>query len=135
MFAGRKRRTREFPVRQKRTGGSRRTEQRRSEVSELLLSYCDVFCSICMNDHSYMNLFSVAELLRRKDEQIISLLEEKVHIFRDLGDCNHAPDDTNPSVRERMLFRATPDDVTKGEPIIRDALREGEQMVFSYHVS
>lgn len=53
-------------------------------------------------------------------------MEEKVHIFRDLGDCNPAPDDTNPPVRERMLFRATPDDVTKGEPIIKDALREGE---------
>lgn len=69
----------------------------------------------------------IPELLRRKDEQIVSLLEEKIHIFRDLGDCNLAPDDTNPPVRERMLFRATPDDVTKGEPIIKDALREGEQ--------
>lgn len=53
-------------------------------------------------------------------------MEEKVHIFRDLGDCNPTPDDTNPPVRERMLFRATPDDVTKGEPIIKDALKEGE---------
>ncbi|XP_070763222.1 A-kinase anchor protein 13-like [Enoplosus armatus] len=70
----------------------------------------------------------IRELLRRKDEQIMSLLEEKVHIFRDLGDCNLVPDDTNPSVRERMLFRATPDDVTKGEPIIKDALREVETL-------
>ncbi|XP_037622082.1 A-kinase anchor protein 13-like isoform X4 [Sebastes umbrosus] len=70
----------------------------------------------------------IRELLRRKDEQIISLLEEKVHIFRDLGDCNPAPDDRNPPVRERMLFMATPDDVTKGEPIIKDALREVETL-------
>ncbi|KAM7413850.1 hypothetical protein PAMA_018915 [Pampus argenteus] len=70
----------------------------------------------------------IRELLRRKDEQIISLLEEKVHIFRDLGDCNPAPDDTNLHIRERMLFRATPDDVTKGEPIIKDALREVETL-------
>ncbi|XP_044213273.1 A-kinase anchor protein 13 isoform X1 [Thunnus albacares] len=70
----------------------------------------------------------IRELLRRKDEQIISLLEEKVHIFRDLGDCNPVPDDINPQVRERMLFRATPDDVTKGEPIIKDALREVETL-------
>lgn len=69
----------------------------------------------------------IPELLRRKDEQIISLLEEKVHIFRDLSDCNTAPEDTNPPLRERMLFRATPDEITKGEPIIKDALREGEQ--------
>ncbi|XP_054475258.1 A-kinase anchor protein 13 isoform X2 [Anoplopoma fimbria] len=70
----------------------------------------------------------IRELLRRKDEQIISLLEEKVHIFRDLGDCSPAPVDTNPSVRERMLFMATPDDVTKGEPVIKDALKEVETL-------
>ncbi|XP_056272585.1 A-kinase anchor protein 13-like isoform X3 [Pseudoliparis swirei] len=70
----------------------------------------------------------IRELLRRKDEQILSLLEEKVHIFRDLGDCSPAPDDTNPPVRERMLFMATPDDVTKGEPIMKDALREVETL-------
>ncbi|XP_027134513.1 A-kinase anchor protein 13-like isoform X5 [Larimichthys crocea] len=70
----------------------------------------------------------IRELLRRKDEQIISLLEEKVHIFRDLSDCNTAPEDTNPPLRERMLFRATPDEITKGEPIIKDALREVETL-------
>ncbi|KAI3371769.1 hypothetical protein L3Q82_024322 [Scortum barcoo] len=70
----------------------------------------------------------IRELLRRKDEEILSLLEEKVHIFRDLSDCNPSPDDTNPPFRERMLFRATPDDVTKGEPIIKDALREVETL-------
>uniref|UniRef100_G3N688 Uncharacterized protein n=1 Tax=Gasterosteus aculeatus aculeatus TaxID=481459 RepID=G3N688_GASAC len=68
------------------------------------------------------------KLLRRKDEQIISLLEEKVHIFRDLGDSSPAPDDPSPPVRERMLFMATPDDVTKGEPIMMDALREVETL-------
>lgn len=77
--------------------------------------------------HSFIHLCFIPELLRRKDEQIISLLEEKVHIFRDLSDCNTAPEDTNPPLRERMLFRATPDEITKGEPIIKDALREGEQ--------
>lgn len=52
----------------------------------------------------------------------MSLLEEKVHIFRELSD----PEDVNPPVREGMLFRATPEDVTRGEPIITDAIREGE---------
>ncbi|KAM6956870.1 A-kinase anchor protein 13-like [Tautogolabrus adspersus] len=70
----------------------------------------------------------IRELLRQKDEQIVSLLEEKVHIFRDLGDCSPAPDDRTPPVRERMLFRATADDVTKGEPIIKHALREVETL-------
>lgn len=68
----------------------------------------------------------VSELLRRKDEQIISLLEEKVHIFRDLCDCNLPDDGTSAIIRDRMLFRATPDDITKGEPIMKDALREGQ---------
>ncbi|XP_075996739.1 A-kinase anchor protein 13-like, partial [Genypterus blacodes] len=63
----------------------------------------------------------IRDLLRRKDEQIVSLLEEKVHIFRDMCD---SPDDTAVITRDRMLFRATPDDVTKGEPIMKDALRE-----------
>ncbi|XP_008302665.1 A-kinase anchor protein 13 [Stegastes partitus] len=70
----------------------------------------------------------IRALLRRKDEQIISLLEEKVHIFRELGDCNPVPEDTNRTVRERMLFMVTPDDVTKGEPIINDVLREVETL-------
>ncbi|XP_034541586.1 A-kinase anchor protein 13 [Notolabrus celidotus] len=70
----------------------------------------------------------IRELLRQKDEQIISLLVEKVHIFRDLSDCSPAPDDRTPPVRERMLFRATADDVTKGEPIVKDALREVESL-------
>ncbi|CAL8262799.1 unnamed protein product [Merluccius merluccius] len=70
----------------------------------------------------------IRELLRRKDEQIVSLLEEKVHIFKDLCDCNPALDEGSPPIGERMLFRATPDDVTKGEPIIKDALKEVESL-------
>ncbi|XP_074533166.1 uncharacterized protein LOC141796122 isoform X2 [Halichoeres trimaculatus] len=70
----------------------------------------------------------IRELLRHKDDQIISLLLEKVDIFRDLSDCSPGPDSRTPPVRERMLFRATADDVTKGEPIIKDALREVETL-------
>ncbi|XP_055078580.1 A-kinase anchor protein 13-like isoform X4 [Periophthalmus magnuspinnatus] len=70
----------------------------------------------------------IRELLRGKDEQIVSLLEEKVHIFRKLSDCSAALYDAIPAVRERMLFRATPDDVTKGEPIIQEALKEVESL-------
>ncbi|XP_039470461.1 A-kinase anchor protein 13-like isoform X6 [Oreochromis aureus] len=70
----------------------------------------------------------IRELLQRKDEQIISLLEEKIHIFRELGNCSLSPEDANTSVRERMLFRATPDNVTKGEPVINDAVREVEAL-------
>ncbi|KAK7892012.1 hypothetical protein WMY93_023975 [Mugilogobius chulae] len=68
----------------------------------------------------------IRELLRSKDEQIVSLLEEKVNIFRELSDCSAALDDAYSAIRERMLFRATPYDVTKGEPIIQEALKEVE---------
>ncbi|CAL9697076.1 unnamed protein product [Knipowitschia caucasica] len=70
----------------------------------------------------------IRELLRSKDEQIVSLLEEKVHIFRELSDCSASGFDAYPAVRERMLFRATPEDFTKGEPIIHDALKEVESL-------
>ncbi|XP_029910505.1 A-kinase anchor protein 13 isoform X2 [Myripristis murdjan] len=70
----------------------------------------------------------IRELLRKKDKQIISLLEEKVHIFRDLSDYNSIPDNTNPPIREHMLFRARTDDVTRGEPIMKGALREVETL-------
>jgi hypothetical protein len=68
----------------------------------------------------------LSELLRKKDEQIMSLLEEKVKVFRDM--CEGPAEETRPtqSIRTKMLFRATPDDITKGEPIMKDALREGD---------
>ncbi|XP_076878686.1 A-kinase anchor protein 13 isoform X2 [Brachyhypopomus gauderio] len=59
--------------------------------------------------------------LQRKDEQIVALLEDKVRLFRDLCDCP-APDDS--ALQSRMLFRATPDDVTKGEQVMKDSLKE-----------
>lgn len=46
-------------------------------------------------------------------------------LFRELCDCA-APDDLIHTLRGRMMFRATPSDVTKGEPIMKDALKEGE---------
>ncbi|XP_055011082.1 A-kinase anchor protein 13-like isoform X1 [Boleophthalmus pectinirostris] len=70
----------------------------------------------------------IRESLQSKDEQIVSLLAEKVRIFRELSDCSAALYDAIPAVRERMLFRATPDDVTKGEPIIHEALKEVESL-------
>ncbi|XP_073687693.1 A-kinase anchor protein 13 [Garra rufa] len=59
--------------------------------------------------------------LQKRDEQILTLLEEKVKLFRDMCDCG-VPDETG--LRNRMLFRATPDDITKGEPIMKEALKE-----------
>ncbi|XP_038873274.1 A-kinase anchor protein 13-like isoform X7 [Salvelinus namaycush] len=70
------------------------------------------------------------ELLRKKDEQIVCLLEEKVKVFRDMCEGGSGSAETSPaqSIRAKMLFRATPDYVTKGEPIMKDALREVETL-------
>ncbi|XP_067292548.1 A-kinase anchor protein 13 isoform X3 [Pseudorasbora parva] len=63
--------------------------------------------------------------LHKRDEQILTLLEEKVKLFRDMCD-SAVPDETG--LRNRMLFRATPDDITKGEPIMKEALKEVETL-------
>uniref|UniRef100_A0A8C1WQM3 Si:dkey-172h23.2 n=1 Tax=Cyprinus carpio TaxID=7962 RepID=A0A8C1WQM3_CYPCA len=63
------------------------------------------------------------DMLQRKDEQIVSLLLEKMKLFREM--CGSS-DDTTLAVK--MLFRATNEDVPKGEPIMMDALREVEML-------
>ncbi|TRY93900.1 hypothetical protein DNTS_013078 [Danionella cerebrum] len=63
--------------------------------------------------------------LHKRDEQILTLLEEKVKLFRDMCECP-LPEDSG--LRNRMFFRATPDDITKGEPIMKDALKEVETL-------
>ncbi|XP_077084030.1 uncharacterized protein LOC143737014 isoform X3 [Siphateles boraxobius] len=63
------------------------------------------------------------DMLQRKDEQIGSLLLEKRKLFRDM--CGSS-DDTASS--DKMLFRANSEDVTKGEPIMKDAIREVEML-------
>ncbi|XP_030642519.1 A-kinase anchor protein 13 [Chanos chanos] len=66
--------------------------------------------------------------LHKKDEQILALLEEKVKLFRDLCHCGTPEEGSPTGLRSRMLFRATPDDITKGEPIMKDALKEVETL-------
>ncbi|XP_039514843.1 A-kinase anchor protein 13 isoform X2 [Pimephales promelas] len=63
------------------------------------------------------------DMLQRKDEQIVSLLMEKMKLFREM--CGSS-DDTASQVK--MLFRSNSEDVTKGEPIMIDALREVEML-------
>ncbi|KAJ8247507.1 hypothetical protein GJAV_G00247190 [Gymnothorax javanicus] len=65
------------------------------------------------------------ELLRKKDEQIVALLEEKVKLFREMCDCGTAEDASPVS---RTLFRASADDMPKGEPVMKDALKEVETL-------
>ncbi|XP_036399311.1 A-kinase anchor protein 13-like isoform X2 [Megalops cyprinoides] len=63
--------------------------------------------------------------LRKKDEQIVALLEEKVKLFRDMCDSGASDDG---STKTRMLFRASAEEVPKGEPVMKDALKEVETL-------
>ncbi|KAJ8417429.1 hypothetical protein AAFF_G00286560 [Aldrovandia affinis] len=58
--------------------------------------------------------------LRKKDEQIAALLEEKLKVFRDMGDDGR--------VRSGALFRAGADDPPVGELLMKDALRVVETL-------
>ncbi|XP_056613508.1 A-kinase anchor protein 13 isoform X3 [Triplophysa dalaica] len=60
------------------------------------------------------------DMVQRKDEQIVSLLLEKMKLFHDM--CG-SPDDP-----VKMLFRANNEEVPKGEPIMMDALKEVEML-------
>ncbi|XP_063045579.1 A-kinase anchor protein 13 isoform X2 [Engraulis encrasicolus] len=74
------------------------------------------------------------EVLQRKDEQIVLLLQEKMKLFRDMCDCppppaSPSPDDpSGASLAYKMLFRACSEDVPKGEPIMINALKEVEML-------
>ncbi|CAL8246290.1 unnamed protein product [Lota lota] len=64
------------------------------------------------------------EALRQRDVQIVSLLEEKVQLFREMCECGGAP-----GSGDAALFRASSGlQPPCGEPIIKDALREVETL-------
>lgn len=63
------------------------------------------------------------DMLQRKDEQIVSLLLEKMKLFREMSGSSD-----DPASAVKMLFRASNEDVPKGEPIMMDALREVEML-------
>ncbi|XP_066558030.1 A-kinase anchor protein 13 isoform X4 [Amia ocellicauda] len=67
------------------------------------------------------------EQLREKDKQIMTLLREKVKLFKDMCECGR-PDETALSTVTRVLFRASTEDMLKGEPLLKDALKEVEML-------
>ncbi|XP_036442028.1 A-kinase anchor protein 13 isoform X3 [Colossoma macropomum] len=60
------------------------------------------------------------DMLRRKDDQILALLQEKMKLFHDMCECT--------SSDEKMLFRACNDDMPRGEPIMKEAIKEVEML-------
>lgn len=69
-----------------------------------------------------MCLLPPSDLLKKTDEQIIALLEEKVKVFRDM--CNYGKNDENP-IRATAMFHTSADDSLKGDHIMQDTLKEG----------
>nr|XP_046204776.1 A-kinase anchor protein 13-like [Oncorhynchus gorbuscha] len=82
------------------------------------------------------------EMLRKKDEQIMCMLEEKMAVFREMCEVRSpgTPPGTGPGedqgpshvTRAKGLFRAGSgagsEDIPKGEPIIKGALQEVETL-------
>ncbi|KYO21058.1 rho guanine nucleotide exchange factor 2 [Alligator mississippiensis] len=62
------------------------------------------------------------EQLQQKDQQILTLLEEKGKIFRDMTDCSVQED----GLVSRVLFRANTEEAPKGENIMKSAINEVE---------
>ncbi|XP_075063841.1 A-kinase anchor protein 13 isoform X2 [Mixophyes fleayi] len=67
------------------------------------------------------------EQLQQKDEQIISLLEEKQKIFQTLSDCCTV-EENSPTASSRGLFRANTAEGPLGEPVMKDVLKEVETL-------
>uniref|UniRef100_A0A3B4DWV9 Uncharacterized protein n=1 Tax=Pygocentrus nattereri TaxID=42514 RepID=A0A3B4DWV9_PYGNA len=57
---------------------------------------------------------------KQSNDQILALLQEKIKLFHDMCECT-SPD-------EKMLFRACNDDVPRGEPIMKEAIKEVEML-------
>ncbi|XP_074090245.1 A-kinase anchor protein 13 isoform X2 [Macrotis lagotis] len=69
------------------------------------------------------------EQLQQKDQQILTLLEEKEMIFRDMTDCSTPlSEDTSPTHGSRILFRSNTEEVPKGGPIMKSAINEVEML-------
>ncbi|XP_060138919.1 A-kinase anchor protein 13 isoform X6 [Zootoca vivipara] len=62
------------------------------------------------------------EQLHQKDQQIITLLEEKEKIFRDMTDCSGHEDSSG----SRTLFRANTEEAPKGESVMKSVITEVE---------
>ncbi|XP_073474519.1 A-kinase anchor protein 13 isoform X3 [Aquarana catesbeiana] len=65
--------------------------------------------------------------LSQKDEQILTLLEEKEKLFQALT-LSNGQEENSPSVLGRTLFRANTEEAPRGEPLIKSAIKEVETL-------
>ncbi|KAM9311921.1 A-kinase anchor protein 13 [Gastrophryne carolinensis] len=65
--------------------------------------------------------------LHQKDEQILTLLDEKEKLFQSLTLCN-VQEENMPGASGRTLFRSNTDEAPRGEPLIKSAIKEVETL-------
>uniref|UniRef100_UPI00398F2EEE A-kinase anchor protein 13 isoform X2 n=1 Tax=Pristiophorus japonicus TaxID=55135 RepID=UPI00398F2EEE len=67
------------------------------------------------------------EKLQERDQQILSLLEEKLRLYKEMVEAS-GHEEASRSLISRPLFRASSEDAPKGESLLKDAVKEVETL-------
>ncbi|XP_043533146.1 A-kinase anchor protein 13-like isoform X5 [Chiloscyllium plagiosum] len=65
------------------------------------------------------------EKLQERDQQILSLLEEKLRLYKEMAEAT-GHEEASQNLITRSLFRANTEDAPKGESLLKDAMKEVE---------
>ncbi|XP_048418590.2 A-kinase anchor protein 13-like [Stegostoma tigrinum] len=67
------------------------------------------------------------EKLQERDQQILSLLEEKLRLYKEMAEAT-GHEEASQNLISRSLFRANSEDAPKGESLLKDAMKEVETL-------
>ncbi|XP_067827474.1 A-kinase anchor protein 13 isoform X2 [Heptranchias perlo] len=67
------------------------------------------------------------EKLQERDQQILSLLEEKLRLYKEMVEAS-GHEEASQSLITRPFFRANSEDAPKGESLLKDAMKEVETL-------
>ncbi|GCB73709.1 hypothetical protein scyTo_0002790 [Scyliorhinus torazame] len=67
------------------------------------------------------------EKLQERDQQILSLLEEKLRLYKEIAETS-GHEEASRSLVARSFFRANSEDAPKGESLLKDAMKEVETL-------
>ncbi|XP_078386158.1 A-kinase anchor protein 13-like isoform X5 [Cetorhinus maximus] len=67
------------------------------------------------------------EKLQERDQQILSLLEEKLRLYKEMVETS-GHEEASQSLNTRNFFRANLEDAPKGESLLKDAMKEVETL-------
>ncbi|XP_038669297.1 LOW QUALITY PROTEIN: A-kinase anchor protein 13-like [Scyliorhinus canicula] len=67
------------------------------------------------------------EKLQERDQQILSLLEEKLRLYKEIAETS-GHEEASRSLIARSFFRANSEDAPKGESLLKDAMKEVETL-------